>query len=40
MNFALINENDLKKTEQEINQLPRRILGYVTPADLKQKIAA
>ena len=40
MNFALIDEIELKKTEREINQRPRRILGYLTPADLEQKIAA
>ncbi len=40
MSFAQIDETHLKNTEREINQRPRKTLGYTTPADLKHKIAA
>lgn len=38
--FSEITHEDLQRVEQELNQRPRKILGYKSPSELEPKLAA
>lgn len=38
--FSKITPSELQRVEDEINQRPRKTLGYISPSDLKSKLAA
>ena len=40
MDFGSISEEDLIETEWELNQRPRKVLDYMSPADYEPNIAA
>ena len=40
MDFSSITQQHFMETERELNQRPRKTLGYLSPADLEQNIAA
>ena len=38
--FRLISRSELKRVEEEINQRPRKTLGYRSPSSLMERLAA